>query len=119
MRFAGISELAIFGGLSSSGAFNAHVQAEHVANFCGHFPDQGNYVATAAAELQCTTYSELQQHIQYSGPPELLSMHMCFFMTEAISGDPRRAHAAALAHEAAHGSLPSPRRLAELVRGST
>lgn len=116
MRSAGISELAIFGGLvGSAEAFSSHVQAEHVALFSRHFPDQGDCIAEAAAELRCTTYSELRQRLQYKGPPELLSMYMCFLRGATIN-DPRRAREVARAHQVSHGSLPSPRRLAELVR---
>lgn len=82
MRAAGIPSLLLgVDGLRGS-AGRKDIEAEKVAVFCTHVPDQGDWLNCLAKHYGQTTLLGLVNRMSYQEPIELLSMYTCLYMKE-------------------------------------
>ena len=138
MRFRGIPRLELFQGAqegspgisggpegaqgaSGGGPFHQHMQAEMLGAFADHFPDQSGWLVRLADPLGCKTVGSLMRRLAYDQPPELLTMHLCLFLSTACASaaepefDSTAAWRAISSHQARTGSAPHPRKLCALM----
>lgn len=88
MRTAGIQrlELTVFetkrGGVACGlgGLQSAHSQVETIAEFAALFPDQSDWLALFAELFNTDYVCQLRACLEYDGPPELLTMHLCLLL---------------------------------------
>jgi hypothetical protein len=128
MRASSIDRLALVGGLVLQGhgrqdllsfGLSEHFAAESLVRFAGMFPDQCGWVLLLGQAMQVSHLAPLLSQLQYSGPPELLSMYCCLYMGQAtarilakvpkggvsVAADLRNR---ALAYSRQHGQPPHP-----------
>ena len=75
MRCAGLERLILVGG--GRGPLSL---AESLTTFMDSVPDVSSHFVHCAAKLRVTTLADLVGALDWSGPPELLSMYFCLYL---------------------------------------
>jgi hypothetical protein len=75
MRGAGLERLTLVGG--GCGPLSL---AESLTMFMDSVPDVSSHFVHCAKKLRVTTLPDLVRALDWSGPPELLSMYFCLYL---------------------------------------